>query len=161
MESPMTKYEQVKLSYDASKAAIGQVAEELLHWIYELRDHMAWPEDKWALNRVTGDAHANGLLQRFVVESQPGVGEVLKCQLSLTIEDELPFTVDFFAVGRTDKGLLVVLVGGEQITINKSSPEVFFDKSVEHIRQHARRVAKARRGGAGAAGAGGQPHRTA
>lgn len=144
----MTKYEQIKLSYDASKAAIGQVAEELLLWIYELRDHMAWPRDRWALNRVNGDPHANGLLQRFVVENQHGVGDVLKCQLTLTIEDEQPFTVDFFAVGRTDRGLLVVLVGEEQITISKGSPDLFFEKAVEHIRQHARRVGKARRTGA-------------
>ncbi|AUX27202.1 hypothetical protein SOCEGT47_077830 [Sorangium cellulosum] len=148
----MTKYEQVKLSYEASKAAIGQVAEELLYWIYELRDHMDWPRDRWALNRVTGDVHASGLLQRFVVESQPGVGEVLKCQLSLTIDDEPPFTVDLFALGRTDRGLLVVLVAGEQITVSKSSPEVFFDKAVEHIRQQARRVGKMRRVGAGPTG---------
>ncbi|WP_437937307.1 hypothetical protein [Sorangium sp. So ce341] len=153
----MTKYEQIKLSYEASKAAIGQVAEELLHWIYELRDHMAWPRDKWALNRIAGDVHTNGLLQRFVVENHPGVGEVLKCQLSLTVEEELPFTVDFFAVGRTDRGLLVVLVGGEQITVSKSAPEPFFEKAVEHIRQQARRVAKTRRVGAVA----GTPHRPA
>ncbi|MGK3988405.1 hypothetical protein WME99_35510 [Sorangium sp. So ce136] len=153
----MTKYEQIKLSYEASKAAIGQVAEELLQWIYELRDHMAWPRDKWSLNRIATDVQANGLLQRFVVENQPGVGEVLKCQLSLTVEDELPFTVDFFAVGRTDRGLLVVLVGGEQITVSKASPEPFFEKAVEHIRQQARRVAKTRRVGAGA----GTPHRPA
>ena len=56
--------------------------------------------------------------------------------------------VDFFAVGRTDRGLLVVLVGGEQITVSKSSPDAFLDKAVEHIRQQARRVAKARRAGA-------------
>ncbi|WP_437287636.1 hypothetical protein [Sorangium sp. So ce406] len=151
----MTRYEQIKLSYEASKAAIGQVAEELLHWIYELRDHMAWPRDKWTLNRIAGDAHANGLLQRFVVENQPGVGDVLKCQVSLTVEDEQPFTVDFFAVGRTDRGLLVVLVGEEQITIAKGSPDVFFEKAVEHIRQQARRVGKARRVAAPA------PHRPA
>ncbi|WP_437733660.1 hypothetical protein [Sorangium sp. So ce1335] len=144
----MTKYEQIKLSYEASKAAIGQVAEELLYWIYELRDHMGWPRDRWALNRVNGDPHANGLLQRFVVENQPGVGDVLKCQLSLTIEDELPFTVDFFAVGRTDRGLLVVLVGEEQITVSKASSDLFFEKAIEHIRQQARRVGKARRTGA-------------
>lgn len=148
----MTKYEQVKLSYEASKAAIGQVAEELLYWICELRDHMGWPRDRWSLNRVTGDVHANGLLQRFVVEHRPGVGEVLKCQVSLTIDDEPPFAVDFFAVGRTDRGLLVVLVGGEQITVSKNAPEIFFDKAVEYIRQQARRVGKMRRAGAGPVG---------
>lgn len=143
----MTKYEHVKLSYEASKAGIGQVAEELLYWVYELRDHMGWPRDRWTLNRLTGDGQANGLLQRFVVENQPGVGEVLKCQVSLRIEEEPPFNVDFFAVGRTDRGLLVVLVGGEQITVSKSSPDAFLDKAAEHIRQQARRVAKARRAG--------------